>query len=508
MPAPPAVLNSVSCPSAAVCLAVGNSAAAVKTIDGGANWSQLTLPSNVYQNAFTSISCPSTTTCLAHESGGIVVTTDGGATWTTVSTKPTLDSWAISCPSATICYTGGLAGALAATSDGGNSWSTLAYTVTSAPLTRIKCPSPSTCFAVGNEGFYASRGGPYPGLILRTTDAGRTWAKRYDTSLGGIQDISCPTVSTCFASVGDAILSTTDGGGSWTQKALNDPTFALSGIDCPTTTVCFAVGGMQNNTALIVSTTNGWATWREISSGPFPYLKRVSCANVNTCVAVAYAGNTMRTTDGVNWSPGVAIPTTPYQQTWAIDCPSATACFAIANGSPNQIFASTNGGLAWSPQPSPANNTLWDVDCSSPATCLVTGRGQILSTTNGGSNWGSESGGTANDLLGVDCPATAVCYAVGYGGTILALPPGPRAPWSTQPSQPAGIAPPPGPWYMNGVKPSPVAPAARPAAPTNHPTRLAPSSGGSALGATQADVSRAMARAVNQIARALEAIVN
>src|SRR2546422_545627 len=120
----------------------------VPPTEGGANWPMLSLPADVFQNGFTSISCPSTTTCLAHESGGIVVTTDGGATW---STKPPVDAWGIGCPSVTTCYTAGLfGGTIEKTGDAGNSWFSVTSTVTSEPLSRVKCPSPDTCFIVGN----------------------------------------------------------------------------------------------------------------------------------------------------------------------------------------------------------------------------------------------------------------------------------------------------------------------------------------------------------------------
>lgn len=499
---PPVTLNGVSCPSTSICFAVGEQATALKTADGGATWAQLN--PNVMQNGFSSISCASTTTCLAHESGGMVGTTDGGTTWTT---RGSFNAWAVSCPSVTTCYTAGLYGAIATTSDSGASWSWLSYTVTTEPLIRVKCPTPNTCFAVGNEGFYHRNGGPYPAVILGTTDGGRTWRTRYETSAGGLSDISCPSATTCFLTVGDSILSTSDGGSTWSQKSLGATTYGVGGIDCPTTTVCFAVGSMQDSTAALVYTTDGWATWTlRASAGP-QYLTRISCAGIHNCVAVGYAGSTLRTWDGVNWYPGTA-PTVPTQQLWAVDCPSATACFAVANGYPNQIFGTTDGGANWVAQSTPSTNFLWDVDCSTPTSCLAAGRGAILGTSDG-VTWSPRNGGTNNDLVGIDCPAPTVCVAVGYAGTIIALPPGPLPPWWTLPAQASGVSRPPGPWYVQGAAPAPASPSTPHAALRLNQPRVPPSPGRSLMSAAmQAEITRALGAMTQQISRALQAIVS
>jgi photosystem II stability/assembly factor-like uncharacterized protein len=504
-PTPANGLRSVSCPSAAVCLAVGDWGTALKTTDGGANWA--TLSPNVVQSSISTISCPTTATCLILEPGGTHATTDGGTTWVMRSTST---SQVITCLSATTCYSAGLYGAIATTSDGGTSWSSLAYTVTSEPLIRVKCPSVSTCFVIGNDGFYARNGGPYPAAIFGTTDGGKTWLKRYDAPTGGLSDISCPSVSSCFVNLGNSILSTSDGGAHWTQLALNDTSFAVYGIDCPSPTVCFAVGGMQNNTAAIVYTTNAWATWTVMPSAGPQYLSSVSCSSIQTCVAVGYAGTIMRTTDGVNWSTSTA-PTVATQQLRSVDCPSAAACFAVANGNPSSIFATTDGGATWSLQSSPATNFLWDVDCATTTTCMVAGRGAILGTTDGGTTWSLQKAGTNNDLVGVDCPATTVCSAVGYSGTILALPPGPPTLWWTQPVQRSTVSRPPVPWYVKRITapPPPPTPRAAPrAALAPHSSQPSPSSGPTLRAATQADVSRILPGVVEQIARALQSIVS
>ena len=502
-------LTGVSCPNPTVCFAVGDKPTVFKTMDGGVTWAAL--PPNTVLSGFINVSCPSTTTCLAGAYPALAVTKDGGTTW---STKSQTDAGAADCPSLTRCFIGGLFATVATTSDTGDSWSMLSYTVTSEPLVKVRCPSTSTCFALGNEAIYHRNGGPYPAVILGTTDGGRTWLKRYETSLGGLYDISCPTASSCFVSLTNAILSTSDGGRSWTQQTVapvqpdGTTAFALSGIDCPTTIVCFAVGSMPYATAAIVYTTNGWATWTVIlSAGPHD-LSSVSCPNIHTCVATGYAGMTMRTTDGVHWSVSTA-PTAATEQLGPVDCPSASACFAVAGAYPTEIFATTDGGVTWSPQSLPPVNAIGSVDCPTPSTCLVASRGGVLSTTNGGTTWSLLNAGTANDLIGVDCPAITMCFAVGANGTILALPPGPAPPWWTQPAQTPTVSRPPGPWYVQGTGPAPASTSTPHAAPRLNQTRVPPLPGRSLMSAAmQAEIARALGGVTQQISRALQAIVS
>jgi hypothetical protein len=224
---------------------------------------------------------------------------------------------------------------------------------------------------------------------------------------------------------------------------------------------------------------------------------------MQACVAVGEAGSTIRTIDGVTWSKGTS-PTT--QELFAVDCPSIAACFAISTF--DQIIATTDGGASWSLQSPPATNILWDVSCTTPTRCLVTGRGGvILSTTDGGAIWSFQSSGTTNDLIGVDCPGSAVCFAVGYAGSILALPQGPLPPWWTQPAHPLTGLPPHSPWYLNGVAPSPAARGATRSAPRADWTQQSASPSGSLLpAATRANVSRAVASLLEQIASRLRAI--
>jgi virginiamycin B lyase len=97
---------------------------------------------------------------------------------------------------------------------------------------------------------------------------------------------------------------------------------------------------------------------------------------------------------------------------------------------------------------------------------------------------------------------------VGKIGEALLRAPGPTQWWS-QPAHPLTVPPPHGPWYLNGVVPSPASPTATHSAPGPAWNQLSSSPNGSPLPATtQANVSRALGSLVQQIARGLRAILS
>jgi photosystem II stability/assembly factor-like uncharacterized protein len=106
--------------------------------------------------------------------------------------------------------------------DGGSTWS-IQTSVTNNPLNGVTCPSPSTCVAVGG---ILGR----PGTILLSTDGGRTWSSRPTdtTQTYTLEQVACPSPSLCVAVGGfrelftneAAILRSTDEGNTWTSVLL------------------------------------------------------------------------------------------------------------------------------------------------------------------------------------------------------------------------------------------------------------------------------------------------
>jgi photosystem II stability/assembly factor-like uncharacterized protein len=95
------------------------------------------------------------------------------------------------------------------------------------------------------------------------------------------------------------ILTTTDGGSTWTiyQFGFYIPLTGVSQIDAETATVTGGAG-------IILRTTDGGNNWVQQVSGTFYDLLRVSFTDANTGTTVGQFGTILRTTDGgEHWVP-------------------------------------------------------------------------------------------------------------------------------------------------------------------------------------------------------------
>lgn len=178
VPAPAAaVMRAISCPSANVCYLSGSPGIVLKTVDGGTSWQQIkTLPSGLSVDLRT-IACPTDRTCytaglgcasasgctLTTFTGSILVTHDGGATWTSKDTGRSLDIYGSACGKSGACKT-------------------------AISLSGMACTAEDTCRGVGGNG-----------TVVRTTDGGNTWIAEATPTNNFLGAIACPSATVCLA---------------------------------------------------------------------------------------------------------------------------------------------------------------------------------------------------------------------------------------------------------------------------------------------------------------------
>jgi photosystem II stability/assembly factor-like uncharacterized protein len=190
-------MQSLTCPTANDCVAVGVGSADLSanvglissktlvaaSVNGGASWTQGSMPSGFGPGPFPQVACPDVQQCY------VIGTTDPKTGY----------------------------GAVAMSADGGHTWAErpLPADVPQPSLSQISCPSGSTCYVSGGEAI-AQRfpGGSTNGgsaMILATSDAGLHW-NRIEFAVPayvprGMQidafmqvgDIQCPDVNACVA---------------------------------------------------------------------------------------------------------------------------------------------------------------------------------------------------------------------------------------------------------------------------------------------------------------------
>lgn len=273
-------VDAVSCATASVCWVTGTTwatggPAVAETTDGGKNWTDMTPAAWATAPWWASaIDCVSATTCwLAGTTGylqnpAVAETTDGGTTWTVFTNLPTWVS------------TNGVG----------------TYT-----LNGISCLSAASCVAVG--GLNASGG---TATVISTTDGGATWNLSADPALGAIQQlfsVSClPGTggnTTCFGagnaqlpggSSASVALISQDGGATWRQTGTFDDGGWLNSISCASTQNCWAAGA--GSTDALLGTSDAGGSWSTVTSDTTNEEGSVSCLSISVCAA---------TTDGALW---------------------------------------------------------------------------------------------------------------------------------------------------------------------------------------------------------------
>ena len=465
-------VSAIACPGATTCFEVGGlvntkgaSVAAANEWNGN-KWTLLSTPNPAKSitTGLNSISCPSAKECVAvgsAESSGSdpIAETWNGTTWAldAVSVPPSgglLDG--VSCPKTNYCMAVGLGLSGSGFEALSEVWNGTKWTPVSVPvpargsnpeLESVSCTSSSDCEAVGS---YGSKS--FPQTTLAEIWNGKSWkVQAAETPSGGLfsslEGVLCQSSGFCMAvgsslsGSGDEVSLTEDWKGSkWTIVATPVPKGSienlLSGVSCASPSSCTAVGSDETETGAQASLAEGWngKKWSievtpTVAGATGTLLSGVSCASASTCVA---AGNTTTTAspssalaegwNGRAWS--VQAISTPLSLVPAslsgVSCVSNSSCVAVGSDEFGNPISETWNGKAWTFNPSSlglGGGSLSRVSCTSPTACIAVGQsnsGAPLAGEWNGKTW--KALGTAPEqgtLIGVSCISSSFCMAVG-----------------------------------------------------------------------------------------------
>ena len=315
-------LSDVSFPDASHGCAVGYHGAIVTTSNGGATWTP--------QDSGTALDLGGV--CFADASHGwavggvgvydthtakdgsvILVTVDGGATWTLQRSGVGESLQAVTFTDATHGWAVGGddqsgtegRGVIVATSDGGATWTAQSsrtwpsFSAVSFPDARHGWVESITIDMSSGD----SVDWRYSAVILATADGGATWAQQYldqwpynEEPVGeaepwpGPASVTFPDTSHGWAWTGIAFLATSDGGAHWTRLNTYGGK-ALLFLDA-------SHGWAADQNGTISATSDGGATWTKQSSGTTAYLTAVSFPDASHGWAVGSDGVILATRTG------------------------------------------------------------------------------------------------------------------------------------------------------------------------------------------------------------------
>ncbi len=304
-------LASVSCASPGACEAVGwielrgHRRRALAERWNGSAWriGRLTIPAGAGNTALAGVSCPTPAVCVAvgtqgAHGGAPFAVSFSGRSWT-AEPMPAVPSGAellgVSCPTVSFCLAVGDTDTIdnATTNElglnevwDGTSWRALRDREDGF-LEDVSCVTPAFCFGVGynaNSGGYSTVTESWNGLTITDQSA--------DAS-GDLSAVSCSSSLSCLAVGSDqgnvaALWNGRRWRGTAAARGLND-------VSCVTATACVGVGSMQSGSVLHlrVARWNGsaWAAQRQVPSPADTSLYAVSCPSRAACLAVGDRGN-------------------------------------------------------------------------------------------------------------------------------------------------------------------------------------------------------------------------
>src|SRR5205814_3731151 len=266
-------------------------------------------------------------------------------------------------------------GTILKSTDAGATWAPLT-SGTSTTLHGIYFLDPNEGIAVGDNG-----------TILRTTDGGAAWQSITSGVEDSLRSVSFSGVNGISGGDSQTILYSTDAGASWQISQSGFFGGGFSGAQMLSATVGFVGGQNSIFQSLLGASTDGGASWafqsfyfdKSEGGGTDVFFFDQSTGLVSGTVFDG-RGAIARTTDaGVSWS------TLFFDQAiQGIDFPQPSSGFAVGAG--GRISHSTDAGITWTDQTSGTSANLNDVSFVSDALrgIAVGDSGTILWTANGG----------------------------------------------------------------------------------------------------------------------------
>ncbi len=136
---PPAALEAVACLTSTQCVAVGGSRQIMVSSDGGQSWSARSDSDGHYLYG---VACVSSTRCIAvGDAGTILISAKENQKWTSVGSGTTEPLSSVSCPGSGRCYAVGDGGTVLATDNSGKSWHDVASG--SSVIDGVACGTPT-----------------------------------------------------------------------------------------------------------------------------------------------------------------------------------------------------------------------------------------------------------------------------------------------------------------------------------------------------------------------------
>jgi len=449
------VIRQLSFPTEDIGYIAGWQPGVLKTTDGGATWhvADLPFPDAIfhllvfrdplrgYAQGSRAREKQSADDPPSRENTPLLVTLDGGDSWSQATVDPFSGSWpgiaSLAFPSSDVGYAypslqlrpgSELAvGDLLLTEDSGLSWWIWPLPMGSGEIQSLAFPTPERGFLAGGGGIY------------RTSDEGATWEKVFYRESLWITRIAFSGAEYGWAIGADTLLTTRDGGSSWTDEPLPIRFGArLQALACPGAgQVCLA-----GDDGVLCTTQDYGRNWAKHRYG----------VHIQSIKAIRFPTERTGYILGGNYNHGLMYRTHDDAASWqemAATMRGYRACAFVgdhhcyllpkdsgvfvsdtrAHGGSRQellaghgvILASADGGETWTEQPLGVYGVdLYDLAFTNHLNGFVVGAsGTLLVTVDGGVDWSQHPLGTDDLLYRITFPTPNTGYILADSHSLL-----------------------------------------------------------------------------------------
>ncbi len=280
-----------------------------------------------------------------------------------------------------------------------------------------------------------------------------SWRVAATLSLGteGVA-VDCGTASSCWSLESGRLLSSANGGQSWTDRTdlVPDGIASLDDLDCVTAQHCYVAATDDAGNGVLLFLDHGVVVQHPVPGAPT--LSTISCTPPDTLRAGDRHDSYNTDDGGSTWSQGT-LGRTLLGKT-AVNCVAGTTtCYLVGNyGLVPTILKSTNRGRSWTLQTAPYNDGgIYDIACPTVTDCYATGADYsddaiVIRTVDGGAHWNfANVPFHAYPLRSVSCPTATDCTAFGHspGNTPFVFATTDGQHWNPQTIDPVTTAEPP-----------------------------------------------------------------
>ncbi len=249
------------------------------------------------------------------------------------------------------------------------------------------------------------------GVLLRSTDAGISWGTVTTGTTSTIESVRLTDQNNGVA-VGDAgaILRTSDGGQTWTNRSVVTQENLLDWWSIGSTEYICGTHG------LLIKSVNGGASWSSINLNTQAGLHSVRFSDLSTGIVVGDNGLIVKTTDaGATWRTILSLTTSNLNYVTF-----ATPSLVMACGSGGIIVRSTNAGESWSQPTMPPGGTLRSMLFTDAQTGTVVGAGGLVwQTADGGQSWSAVNSVATQEFMSIAAFDNLNLLVAGTNGNIL-----------------------------------------------------------------------------------------